>query len=990
MNRKATTKRGLSFILALSVFIAIFIGIFPGVSAMGPQVIQNGDFESVTQNTASSWRLDVYGDANNFSYGVVADDYGHCANIKKTGDGTAYLVGKPFRISPSTPYMLTYKIKTIANSPTAQVMVLAQQYLYDYNGVSNNHFYYISETAVYGTTNGWKTVAVPITTQPDAVNIDLRFLINESGNNDVYIDDVALTALSGPKVVNGDFESGAKIDGYPAFWGNGVDIGGANVAITVDANGYQGSSAMKFTKTGTGGKIILPDSAIKVNPNTSYSLSYYAKTLNADTSKQYFTIRQFKTASGNDGAGTDSNAYLTPSQNYGTFDWQPFTVNFTTEPDTNYINLWAVFTDNIGFDQVLPAEAWIDDISITKTNVNTAVGLSPTGWTLENSQLISNDGVDGKGAIKLPLAQGTVSKAIYNYPTTTLVNGNTYTLSYYVKGGATGARLNVFTGHVSETPKVGTWVENEFGFYLTNAYAMDVYSEWTKVTHTFTAATNGNLYDNGIFFVLNAWETCTYLIDDISIKDANAVDAVRNGYLYNNASSTGWAQISGPSSDFSSSTTRNGSTGAMKIVSVYNPDGANTLMSIPAPLVATRQYTLSYYVKGGAAGRSLNVYVGHVSDIPDPLSGATNEFSTFLTNAYAYGVYSDWTLITHTFTAGDTPVPEYSGKITFGLDRYGASEYYIDDITLTDVTYGANYISNGNFEPAIINCKINNNNFETIAPVGFTYDSWNPNTFVSINSDSPQSGINSLMITSNESASTNITSSTFPVSAGVYVLSFWRKAKSTVNSSFACVVTLSNSSTIEYPIGAALTTETPAGWDLVVANVSIPANAVSAKVKMNVSNGIVRYDNILMTKAIDYSNINISQTNVITKVDPGTSVTAMKQLLDPDTETFSLAFTNSLGSAIDLENIIGTGSTMVITQNSVNTNYTIVILGDVNGDGAIILDDLATIKAHLLRSSTITNSSYLSAGDIFKDGSVSISDLLAMKKDILGISSITQ
>lgn len=84
----------------------------------------------------------------------------------------------------------------------------------------------------------------------------------------------------------------------------------------------------------------------------------------------------------------------------------------------------------------------------------------------------------------------------------------------------------------------------------------------------------------------------------------------------------------------------------------------------------------------------------------------------------------------------------------------------------------------------------------------------------------------------------------------------------------------------------------------------------------------------------------------------------------------------------------GTGTTIQITS-PVSATYTVVIYGDVTGDGNVSVGDLAKIKLHLLKSETLSSINQV-AGDADKNSAVSISDLIAVKKSILGISTIQQ
>jgi len=129
--------------------------------------------------------------------------------------------------------------------------------------------------------------------------------------------------------------------------------------------------------------------------------------------------------------------------------------------------------------------------------------------------------------------------------------------------------------------------------------------------------------------------------------------------------------------------------------------------------------------------------------------------------------------------------------------------------------------------------------------------------------------------------------------------------------------------------------------------------------------------------------VNLNKTR-ISNIQPNSSINDFLAFVNVRSDT-DLVFSN-----ISPNNIINTGTTIDIMVNGVLTDtYTIVIYGDVDGNGIINITDLAAIKAHLLDIFVLSGAN-LEAGDIFTTGSISISDLVAIKKHLLAIQFITQ
>ena len=83
--------------------------------------------------------------------------------------------------------------------------------------------------------------------------------------------------------------------------------------------------------------------------------------------------------------------------------------------------------------------------------------------------------------------------------------------------------------------------------------------------------------------------------------------------------------------------------------------------------------------------------------------------------------------------------------------------------------------------------------------------------------------------------------------------------------------------------------------------------------------------------------------------------------------------------------VLGTGAKVKVEDKE----YTLVVLGDVNGDGDVDVIDLALVKRHLMQAQ-ILREQYFKAGILQKDGTeIDIIDLALLKRFLMGTSIIS-
>ena len=114
---------------------------------------------------------------------------------------------------------------------------------------------------------------------------------------------------------------------------------------------------------------------------------------------------------------------------------------------------------------------------------------------------------------------------------------------------------------------------------------------------------------------------------------------------------------------------------------------------------------------------------------------------------------------------------------------------------------------------------------------------------------------------------------------------------------------------------------------------------------------------------------------------PNTKNTEITENLNLETYTIL----NFEGKEIPKEECVGTGAKLKIDDKE----YTIIVIGDINGDNSINSGDLLLLKKYLLGTSGITDKAYISSMDINYDNTINSGDLLLLKKHLLGTTLIS-
>ena len=134
---------------------------------------------------------------------------------------------------------------------------------------------------------------------------------------------------------------------------------------------------------------------------------------------------------------------------------------------------------------------------------------------------------------------------------------------------------------------------------------------------------------------------------------------------------------------------------------------------------------------------------------------------------------------------------------------------------------------------------------------------------------------------------------------------------------------------------------------------------------------------IIFTSDIYYI-LNTEKT--ISKISPATTLEKFKTNITSNVEYKVL---DKNGNEIKTNDLVGTGMKVILDVPE-KTEYTLIVRGDINGDGECDVSDLSKMKKHIIEQEVQTGIKQ-KAADVNFDGDVDVSDLSKMVKYIIGI-----
>lgn len=139
------------------------------------------------------------------------------------------------------------------------------------------------------------------------------------------------------------------------------------------------------------------------------------------------------------------------------------------------------------------------------------------------------------------------------------------------------------------------------------------------------------------------------------------------------------------------------------------------------------------------------------------------------------------------------------------------------------------------------------------------------------------------------------------------------------------------------------------------------------------------------TTTVDYQNL------IVDGIKPGT-INTVDELLALVKTTAPAGYTANLAVTASAANGFGTGTKVVLTVNGVagfEIKHTVMVYGDVNGDGAIDAFDAALINMNVSGAATLAGD-FATAGDTTADGAITAADYSAVAAYAVGNGSIAQ
>ena len=126
------------------------------------------------------------------------------------------------------------------------------------------------------------------------------------------------------------------------------------------------------------------------------------------------------------------------------------------------------------------------------------------------------------------------------------------------------------------------------------------------------------------------------------------------------------------------------------------------------------------------------------------------------------------------------------------------------------------------------------------------------------------------------------------------------------------------------------------------------------------------------------------ENNIINRVPANITVDEFEELITVNGEVSVFNLDNELVTDTEL---VGTGYTVSISVGNRNLSYIISVLGDINGDGQVYINDVGMIYRYYMEYLQTLSRAQINAGDIINDGEVYINDVGRLYRYYMGYES---
>ena len=119
----------------------------------------------------------------------------------------------------------------------------------------------------------------------------------------------------------------------------------------------------------------------------------------------------------------------------------------------------------------------------------------------------------------------------------------------------------------------------------------------------------------------------------------------------------------------------------------------------------------------------------------------------------------------------------------------------------------------------------------------------------------------------------------------------------------------------------------------------------------------------------------------ITRIPPKTTVREFRKNIEANCD---VVITDKNGNVLAEDDIIKTGMTL---KGGKTLQYTMIVIGDITGNGEIDITDLAKAKLHIIDIERLTGI-YLKAADVDANNEIDVKDIAQMKLVLIGLMEI--